>query len=274
MNPEKITPLTDVAYWDRTWAQRAVPAPLNPDPPGLNGEVPRRWHGFFAGLFARLGIAPGDRLLEAGAGGSVFLPYFAQRFGLLADGIDNSPEGCELSQAIAARAGTANQIMLGDVFDPPAGLCARYRVVFSMGLAEHFRPTTAIIAALARFLEPGGWLVTAVPNMHGLPGALQRVIDPVVFAAHVPLSPAQLAHAHQACGLAIVEARHLMSVNLSVLNFDGPHSRVPARIGLRAASWLSKALWIMERAGLPERPNRITSPWVTVVARASPASSP
>jgi 2-polyprenyl-3-methyl-5-hydroxy-6-metoxy-1,4-benzoquinol methylase len=267
MPDSRTQQLTDTAYWDRTWAGRAVRQPLDPHAAGLNGTVARYFHGFFRNAFRSIGIKPGDRLLEAGCGGSVFLPYFVREFGLVAEGIDNSAEACELSTAIAERAGIPTTIHSGDVLNPPAALRGRYKVVFSMGLAEHFSPTTSIIAALSSFLQQGGFLVTVIPNMNALLGALQRVIDPAVYQAHIPLSPAELAAAHRACGLSVLIARYAMTANFSVLNFNGPASRVPAGPGLRLASWVSKLIWSLERVGLPEVPNRLTSPYAVVLAQ-------
>jgi len=271
--PASSTPetrsLTTATYWDRTWAGRAVPGPLDPQATGLNGTVPRRWHRFFADTFASIGLCAGDRLLEAGCGGSVFLPYFVAAHGLCAEGVDNSPEGCELSNAIARHSGLPTPIHCADVLHPPPPLLGRYRAVFSFGLAEHFSPTTSIIAALTGFLQPGGWLITVVPNMHGAVGALQRAVDPAVYGLHVPLSPPQLAEAHRACGLSVLSGGHVMTANFSVVNFSGAGSRVTPRLGLRLASWTSKLVWSLERAGLPEIPNRWTSPYVAVVAQRS-----
>lgn len=267
MDKDRSNSLTDTDYWDRTWSHRCVPEPLNPRAAGLNGTVARHWHGFFSQTFGSLGIRPGDLLLEAGCGGSVFLPYFVREFGLAAEGVDNSVEGCELSKAIAKRSGIHTAIHAGDVLHPPAALRGRYGVVFSLGLAEHFSPTTSIIDALATLLQPEGYLMTVVPNMHGLVGALQRVVDPVVYRVHVPLSPAELADAHRACGLTVLDARHVMTANFSVVNFSGSGSRVPPSVGLRLASWMSKSVWSLQRMGLPETPNGWTSPYVAVVAQ-------
>jgi hypothetical protein len=61
-----------------------------------------------------------------------------------------------------------------------------------------------------------------------------------------------------------------MTAHFSVVNFSGPGSRVPPAIGLRLASWTSKLVWTLERAGLPQFPNGWTSPYVVVVAQLPP----
>jgi cyclopropane fatty-acyl-phospholipid synthase-like methyltransferase len=138
MGKDRIESLTGTDYWDRTWSHRPVPEPLNPHATGLNGTVARHWHALFSHAFGSLGIRPGDLLLEAGCDGSIFLPYFVREYGLAAEGIDNSPEGCELSNAISGRSGIHTAIYAGDVLRPPAALRGRYRAVVSFGLAEHF----------------------------------------------------------------------------------------------------------------------------------------
>jgi hypothetical protein len=84
MMTDQVELLTDSEYWDRTWAGRTIPQPFDPRDGGLNATVPRRWHRFFSQTFGVLGIQAGDRLLKAGCGGSVFLPYFANAHGLAA----------------------------------------------------------------------------------------------------------------------------------------------------------------------------------------------
>jgi len=271
---DRVESLTDPDYWDRTWSARAIPEPLDPRSTGLNSTVARRWHRFFSQAFASLGVRAGDRVLEAGCGGSVFLPYFVAEYGLEAEGLDNSPEGCELSNAIAKRSGILTPIHFGDVLHPPASLLGRYRAVFSLGLAEHFTPTTSVISALTAFLQPSGWLITVVPNMHGIVGMLQKLVDPGVYRVHVPLSPAELAEAHRSCALSVFSAQHVMTANFSVVNFSGLGSRVAPGFGLRLASWTSKLVWMLERAGLPEIPNGWTSPYVVVVAQRASGVQP
>jgi len=41
------------------------------------------------------------------------------------------------------------------------------------------------VSALAAFLHPTGYLITIVPNMYGLIGLLQKLVDPSVYRVHV-----------------------------------------------------------------------------------------
>ena len=258
--------LTDVAYWDRNWATRPSPDPLDPESPGLNGTRERSLHRFFTSAFAKLAVKPGDLIVEAGSGGSVILPYFKTQFGLRAEGIENSPVGAETSLNIAAKSGVETPIHAADLFDLPENLLQRYDVVFSYGLVEHFRPTTLILDQLRAVARPGGHLVTLIPNMRGLMGWFQQIANREVFDIHVPLSASELAQAHRDSGLEVIGYGYIMTVNFSAINFTGRETLI-SRIGPRLASWSSKLVWLAELLGCPEIPNSLTSPYAFVLAR-------
>lgn len=265
--PAEGKSLTDVAYWNNIWRDRPIPGPMDPDTPGLNGVHPRSFHRFFEAQVRDLGLKPGDLICEAGGGGSVKLPYLAKRWGLRAEVLDNSEEGCALSRAIADKAGIDTPVHCVDVFQPPEMLRERYRYVMSFGLAEHFRPTSLIINALSALIAPSGYIMTLVPNMRGSVGWVQKLVDPGVYNVHVPLSPDDLAAAHRECGLEVLQAGHLMTACYGVVNFSGKDCRVNERLGLRLASCVSKTVWLLESAGMPSFPNAVTSPYVYVIAQ-------
>ena len=74
------------------------------------------------------------------------------------------------------------------MFDPPDDMKGQYDLVMSFGVVEHFKDTTACLKACAAFVKPGGQMFTMIPNMTGLVGSLQKIIDRNVYDIHVPLS--------------------------------------------------------------------------------------
>jgi 2-polyprenyl-3-methyl-5-hydroxy-6-metoxy-1,4-benzoquinol methylase len=254
------------AHWDLTWRQTNLPPAINPCAPGLNNRVNREFHRYFTRAFAGMQTHRLD-LLEVGCGTSVMLPYLARSFGFRAHGLDYSELGCRKAEEILAREGVPGEIFCADLFDPPAALHGRFDVVFSYGVAEHFEDTAACLRAFKRFIKPGGMIVTVIPNMLGLPGRLQAIIDPRVFDIHVPLSLAALADAHERAGFDQVHAEYFMSINLSAVNMESLRSRWFFEVVSRLRSWVSKAVWIIEDATSLPRPNRVTAPYLNCVGR-------
>lgn len=253
-------------YWDALWEGQQLPTPVDPNDRSLGNTVRLEQHALFE---RRLGnLPPGSSILEVGCARSVWLPYFATGFGFSVAGLDYSETGCEQARAILASAGLEGEVVQGDMFEPPAALLGRFDAVISFGLVEHFSDTAAAHAALARFLKPGGVMVTFIPNMGGsLIGWLQKRLDRRVYDVHVPLDRRQLARANIQAGLRLESCRYFMACNWSVINISDWRSAPMRGRAAHIQSGLSKVVWWLERHGLRVRPNRSTSPYVVAIAR-------
>lgn len=261
-------------YWQAVW-QREAPDPVDLDDVRLTNHMNLLLGDFFA---RHLPVAtPGQVLIEAGCGGSAWLPVFAVRFGYRVRGVDYSAQGCGLAQAVLRKAGVAGgsepgDILQADLFDPPPALQGQADVVFSQGLVEHFTPTRGIVERLAWLARPGGLVLTLAPNMRGLTGLAQRWLDRRIYSLHTPLTPEDLAQAHRDSGLAPLAWGHLGALNLGVVNPARWTRRPLARKCLGAAlAGPSLAAWLLERLlgkDMREKlPNALTSPLVYCVAR-------
>lgn len=251
-------------YWDGVWgAQGGVPV-FDPLSQALDREYDRSFDREVRSAMKIWG-GQAETLIEAGCGGSQFLPYFAKQFGLRVAGIDYSETGCaNVSQALADQ-GVDGTIHLGDMFSPPAAM-GTFDVVVSIGLLEHFLDTAAAIRALSAMGRSGGMILSIIPNMTHLPGLLQKIMDRKVYDLHVPLDLETFRAAHVAAGLDVLDSHYWMTVNLNALNsrIDGrPYGRwLPY---LRAGC--SQAWWALEHALGLYFPNKVTSPYISCVAR-------
>ena len=155
------------------------------------------------------------------------------------------------------RRGTRENRAGGFLF-APAELCASFQAGMSFGVAEHFERTGECIAAFARFLAPGGRLVTVIPNMTGVPGFLQKSLNRPVYEKHVPLGAAQLDAAHREAGLVVRESGYLVSTNFGVLNLHGLAQNRPSwavkRALVAALARISSLGWKAETR-LPTSPS-------------------
>lgn len=251
--------ITEPDYWENVWKCRNVPDAVDPrnDAPGNH---------FFQVLHAAFVRAlgepcpPGAQLLEIGCGGSRWLPYFHREFGYAVSGIDYTAAGMRLSQLILDKAGANGRIVQCDLFEPPPDWTEQFSVVFSFGLVEHFKNTSQVISACARYLRPGGHMITLVPTMRGLYGAAYHLLRPAVYRRHMPHSRATLAQAHSAAGLKIMSCDYVLGLPGIV---SAPES--PGLTGHLAFA-ASCIYWRLERAGLGVPPNRFTSPYALCIA--------
>lgn len=258
------TEKTERGYWDSAWAGCPIRQPVDPSLPGLNNLVERRIHEWLAQHLSHL--QRGARLLEVGCGCSAWLPYFGIQYGFQVSGVDYSPDGCEGARRTLAAAGVAGEVFQCDFRAPPKSLLGSFDVVFSFGVIEHFIDTATALEACAAYLKPGGLLVTLVPNMNGIPGLLQRLVDQGVFDIHVPLDRKDLYVAHGLAQLDVDICQYLLFINLNVVNVEGKRERWFYHPFIRGRSWISKAIWIAEQLSAPFPSNRLTSPYIGCIA--------
>lgn len=251
--------ITTPAYWESAWAHTDVPDAIDPNDVAPENHFFQVMHALFA-RFLGTHCAPGARLIEIGCGGSRWLPYFHRAFGYDVSGIDYTVAGIRLSQSILDKAGVNARIVQGDLFEPPSGWIEQFDVVVSFGLVEHFENTSQVVSACARYLRPGGQMITLVPTMRGLYGLAYRLLRPAVYRKHIPHSRETLAQAHTDAGLDVTHCDY-------VLGLPGILS-APASPGFprRLAFAVSRIYWRLERSGFGVPPNRFTSPYALCIA--------
>ena len=89
----------------------------------------------------------------------------------------------EVIQALSTTNAVKNiNIIEGDVFD--LSVNEKFDVVMSAGFIEHFSNVNSVIDKHIDYLEPNGILILSVPNLLGLNGLLQKIIDKETYDTH------------------------------------------------------------------------------------------
>ena len=253
-------------YWDDMWLTDVLPTPLDFSLGVRVKPVSRHIRDFVVAHIEHLGPAPA--VVEVGCGGSVWLPYFRQVLGWRVAGVDYSPRGCALARRVLERSGVDVPVHCCDLFAPLPELVEAFDAVVSFGVVEHFLPTSRVIGALARFIRPGGVVVTMVPNMTGWLGALQKRLNRAIYELHVPLTPASLAQTPRRRGTRSTRSSCFDRGFLCGIEGDkdealssAPGSR------FKAMRFLSKQLWLAENLSCPVPSTKRLSPYVGCAAR-------
>ena len=252
-------------YWDRVWTGHDVLNTIDPRAPGLRNHVPHRFHEYFHQLFSNMETS-GKKLLEIGCARSIWLPYFGNEFGFKVFGIDYSDIGCDQSKKLLLRKKVEGEIVCGDFFSPPESMVGAFDVVISFGVAEHVEDTSACVRAFSKFLKTGGLLITNIPNLLGLNGFLQRILNRPVFDIHIPLTRDDLAHAHQMAGLRLISCNYFLFAHLGVLNIDNLKGSFFYPLACRLRTLINVSVWIFERTIPILKPNGWSSPYINCLA--------
>jgi 2-polyprenyl-3-methyl-5-hydroxy-6-metoxy-1,4-benzoquinol methylase len=257
------------AHWEGIWRKNDA-ARLQP-----LGPVDRRLAVAFRDAIEQHSTY-GNRLLEVGCARSRFLPWFATNLGVEVAGLDYSEQGCEQARSILESAGVEGEIVCADLFDPPPGFLTSFDYVLSIGLVEHFSDPAVCLRALSGFLKEGGLLITLIPNVIGISGGLQRLINRPVYEMHMRLGPAALAAASQAAGLKVIRSEYLLSTNFGVNNtvgLEGTRGHLWKSLLVRGLTRMSgQLLRLEERFARSIPPSRLASPYVLCLASKAPVS--
>ena len=230
--------LTSKEYWDRgyTATSESKRAQINPARDYFADD-------FLSLVTPHLPISTDEgrvRLLEMGCGNSLWLPYFAQHWNYQPTGLDYSAEGCRQAENNLLRARCTGDIHCGDFTDLGDDLSDCFDLVVSFGVVEHFERTAEVLGYFAKCLKPGGLNITAIPNMAGTMGGLQRLLDKQIYDLHVPLDLDALVAAHEAAGLRIRFASYCGFLQLGMIN--------TSRLAL--GSWIARVFYGLDRLHL------------------------
>jgi SAM-dependent methyltransferase len=265
--------ITTRKYWDDLWTSNSDSVMVDIDDADIHQWINHRFHQYFSKVL-KGSVTRGQRLLELGCGGSIWLPYFAKEYDFKVTGLDYSEKGCALAESILQNEGISGKIVCADLFKPPEKMIAAYDVVITFGLVEHFRDTTACLDAMSKYLKNGGLLITFVPNMVGLNGWLQKKLNRRIYGLHIPLDSSGLISAYSDAGMSLLEGGYFLSFNSSVVNIGGSNKKSKAfkfkRLIFYFLYQLSKIIWILERFHffLPE--TQFFSPYLVCAGRKLP----
>lgn len=208
--------LTNVEDWDATWKNVDRYSTVN-----MRSYIERR-----KAEILKVELANGKewKVCELGCGSGRWLKFLAEN-GLItkAYGLDFSQNSTRLTiENIKSVSHEQSNFFLGairgDLFSLPFKPQV-FNFIYSMGVIEHFANWSELIKIERQCLKPGGKMLTVVPNLGGLNGAIMKRLDPAFYAEHMVIYSDELRRAYENAGLTNIEVYYLGVISLTYVNW-------------------------------------------------------
>jgi SAM-dependent methyltransferase len=155
-----------------------------------------------------------------------------------------------MARDMLLNSGIDGEVECADFHSPPKAMLKSFDVVVSFGVAEHFEDTASCIKTFSKFLRPGGIMITIIPNLAGLTGSIQKLLNRPVFDKHKLLNKEEMKKAHEAAGLKVSACDYFIFSNFGILNLNGiPPGTIELstkRIFFELLTYLSYIIWSIE----------------------------
>lgn len=210
---KKNNKLSEKTYWDSVLEKANLPR-LNTNK-NFNFKITMNF------LDNILNQYKGKSLIEIGCGSSGWLPYFANTYNFQISGLDYSEVGCKLAiENLKMQNIHYEDIFCKDLFEFGCTNGKKFDVVFSYGVIEHFNDPKKLIQIFYNMLNPGGIIISLVPNLVGLNGILTKYSMKSIYDMHITITKDQLIKYHQLDGLLNIKTNYVGPMCLSVLPLD------------------------------------------------------
>ena len=157
-------------------------------------------------------------LLEIGCGSSGWLPYFARKYNLKVSGIDYSQIGCRLAEEnLKMQNIPYGEIICKDIFESDCTNGKKYDIIFSYGVIEHFDNADEVVKIFTSYLNPGGIIISLVPNLNGAMGVISRYFVMDIYKMHIVIDSDKLKKLHRSNKLELVKCNYAGTFTFSVL---------------------------------------------------------
>jgi 2-polyprenyl-3-methyl-5-hydroxy-6-metoxy-1,4-benzoquinol methylase len=262
---ENSVKLSDKAYWDDVLADQKLPR-IN-TPSNYNYKVTM---DFIRDVFKNKNY---KTLFEVGCGSSGWLPYFAKQYGLTVSGVDYSEIGCKIAEKNLQLLGINHgEIICQDIFDPNWAKDRGYDVIFSYGVIEHFENPKDIIKIFRSFTNPGGTIITLVPNLNGLNGWLTRYFMKEIYDMHRVITREQLKDCHRSNNLTDLKTNYAGTFSLTVIPWPTANKGI-LKQGFFLRAFFLKVIYAVNLLltsvfkYLPDLPSKYFSPYIISIAK-------
>lgn len=177
--------LTTKDKWEDVWGNVRLPYVTTPNydiKEQLESRLPKtNQHSFI-----EIGCAPGG-----------YMAWFNKTFDYKVSGVEYAEKAAAMTTKNMKVQGIDAAVLVGDFF--AHDFSQKYDVVFSRGFIEHFRDMSPVVERICSLSKR--FVVTIVPNIYGINGAIRKVFNPRGYAEHNPIDVPMLKSLHAQCGM-------------------------------------------------------------------------
>lgn len=198
-------------YWESVWDTKQTIEKM---------DISYYTHKLLHSLYGKyLNFDKDKTICEIGCSMSQNLLYFHDNFGYQINGIDYDKKSALKTKIIYQNMGYESNIYHRDFFDNTH--FPKYDILVSFGVFEHFENLDKSIKHTLNYINEGGTIITMIPNMNGIVGFLQKMLNKKVYDIHIPYTKEEILEAHEINGYKTLFCDYYGLYQGGVINISG-----------------------------------------------------
>ena len=198
-------------YWNSVWTDKVVIHETD-----VNYYTNSLLHKLYKQFFKR---DEEKSIVEIGCSLSANLLYFNKYYKYQINGFDYEKISALKTEEIYEKMGYKTNIYHRDFFSKEKS--ELYDIVSSFGVFEHFEHLDKSIEQTNHYLKEEGMILTVIPNMNGVVGFLQKLLNRKVYDVHIPYKREDILISHEKAGYETLFCDYYGLYQSGVVNVSG-----------------------------------------------------
>ena len=198
-------------YWESVWSQKEYISKID-----LDYYTSSLLHNLYNKFFE---YDSDKEICEIGCAMSNNLLYFQDHFGYKISGFDYEEQSVLKTDHIYKNMNYSADIYHRDFFKKAD--FKKYDILSSFGVFEHFENLNECLLHTRNYLHDNGMILTVIPNMKGIVGFLQKILNKDVYKIHIPYNATEILNAHETAGYQTLFCDYFGIYQGGVINTDG-----------------------------------------------------
>ena len=243
-------------YWNNVWTDKIIIHEI---------DVLYYTHSLLHDLYKRFfKVDENINIVEIGCALSANLLYFNKYYKYKIHGFDYEKISALKTEEIYRRMGYKADIYHRDFFSKEEA--KTYDVISSFGVFEHFKNLDTSIAYTKNYLNDNGMILTVIPNMNGIVGFLQKLLNRKVYDVHIPYTYEDVYKAHEKSGYETLFCDYYGLYQSGVINVSGIKNESLIKNVLAIPG---KPLYFLSKLFNWDFSNKMISPYIIYIGKRS-----